>query len=103
MTRSYVVSAEAAADLREITKYTLAQWGEAQCRAYIAELEIAAEAVASGTGVFKDMSALIPGLRMISCGKHYLFCMPRHGAPAVLLAILHERMDLMARLRQRLR
>ncbi len=103
MIRSYVVSKGAAADLRDITRYTVANWGEAQCRIYIADLEKAAEAVAKGEGVFKDMSSLLPGLRMASCGKHSIFCMPQTGAPSVILAILHERMDLMARLKSRLR
>ena len=104
MSRLYVVSKGAAVDLRDITKYTVAKWGEAQCRAYVAELEMAAEAVANGEGVFKDMSFLLPGLRMAFCGKHCIFCMPQRGAaPTIILAILHERMDLMARLKSRLR
>jgi plasmid stabilization system protein ParE len=37
--RSYVVSKGAAADLRDITRYTVTNWGEAQCRAYVAEIE----------------------------------------------------------------
>jgi plasmid stabilization system protein ParE len=35
-------------------------------------------------------------------GRHYLFCLPRQGQPALILAILHERMDLMTRLKGRL-
>ena len=102
MSRSYVVTRGAAADLAEIARYTAEQWGETQCRAYIADLENAAEAVARGEGVFKDMSALHPQLRVALCGRHYLFCLPRAGAPAVILAVLHERMDLIARLKDRL-
>jgi plasmid stabilization system protein ParE len=100
--RPYVVSKGAAADLRDITKYTLANWGEAQCRTYIAELEKAAVAVATGEGVFKDMSTLLPGLRVATSGKHYIFCVPRPDAPSIILAILHERMDILARLKSRL-
>ena len=62
-----------------------------------------AEAVARGEGVFKDMGSLLPGLRMASCGKHYIFCMPQTGAPSIILAVLHELMDLMTRLKGRLR
>ena len=102
MRRSYVVSKGAAADLRDITRYTVTNWGEARCRADIAEIEKAAEAVAQGVGVYKDMSFLLRGLRMASCGKHFIFCMPQAGRPSVILAILHERMDLMARLKNRL-
>lgn len=102
MTRAYILSKGAAADLREITRYTLATWGEAQCRVYIADLEAAAAAVSRGKGVFKDMGALLPDLRMAACGKHFIFCMPQSGGPSIILAILHERMDLVARLKGRL-
>ncbi len=102
MSRSYVVAKGAAADLREIKRYSVQQWGEAQGRIYIGQLEQAAEAVAKGEGVFKDMGFLYPGLRMILSGHHYIFCLPRTGAPSVILAVLHERMDIVARLKRRL-
>ena len=103
MTRPYVVSKGAAADLREITRYTLAKWGEVRCRTYIAALEAAVEAVANGEGPFRDMSFVLPGLRMVLSGKHCIFCMPQPGCPAAILAMLHERMDILARLKDRLR
>lgn len=102
MTRPYVLTHGAEADLRSITRYTLAQWGEKQCRSYIAELEERATALALGKGVFKDMGSLLPGLRVAACRKHYIFCMHRADAPAQILAILHERMDVIARLKSRL-
>ena len=102
MSRAYVLTKGAAADLREITQHTVAQWGQAQCRAYVAELEKAAEAVAKGEGVFKDMSAVIPGLRVVRCGKHYIFCMPQKEGLPLILAILHERMEIIERLKNRL-
>jgi plasmid stabilization system protein ParE len=70
--RAYVVSKGAAADLREITRYTVAHWGAAQCRSYVAELERASEAVARGEGAFRDLSAVFPGLRVIVSGKHFI-------------------------------
>jgi len=41
-------------------------------------------------------------LRMVRCEHHYIFCLPRDDAPALVVAIFHERMDLMARLADRL-
>ena len=102
MTRSYVVANGAAADLEEIARYTAEQWGEEQCRVYIGQLDQAAEAVAKGEGAFKDISPLHPKLRMALCGRHYIFCLPRPDAPAVILAILHQRMDIIARFERRL-
>jgi toxin ParE1/3/4 len=101
--RPYVLSKGAAADLREITRYSLAQWGEAQCRAYVGELERAATALAAGEGVFKDMGFILPGLRMVWSGKHCIFCMPQPGQPPLILGIFHEKMDIISRLQNRLR
>ncbi len=49
------------------------------------------------------MSALFLGLRMGRYEHHYVFCLPREGAPALIVAIFHERMDLMTRLADRLK
>jgi plasmid stabilization system protein ParE len=92
----------AAADLEDITPYTTEQWGETHCRAYIAQLEKAAIELAKGEGAFKDLTSLHPRLRMARCGRHVIFCVLRSQALPVILAILHERMDIMARLKSRL-
>lgn len=102
MKKSYVLTKSAEADVRDITRYTLSQWGADQCRTYIAAIEERAEALATGQGLFKDMSVLIPNLRVALSGKHYIFCLPQPNAPAIILAILHERMDVVERLKSRL-
>jgi plasmid stabilization system protein ParE len=102
MTRPYVLTRGAASDLRGIVRYTAEKWGEAQSLAYVAELETAASEVAQGKGVFKQWNDVLPGLRVRRVGKHVLFCLPRQNLQASILAILHERMDLMVHLKQRL-
>jgi len=49
------------------------------------------------------MAGLYPGLRMSRCEHHFIFCLPRNDAPALIVAIFHKRMDLMVRLADRLR
>ena len=98
MTASYVLLAAAEADLRAVIRYTRKQWGDRQTRSYVADLRRGMEGVATGQGLLKDMSALYPGLRVARCNHHYIFCLPRDGEPAVIVAIFHERMDVMARL-----
>ncbi|MCC2613823.1 type II toxin-antitoxin system RelE/ParE family toxin [Neorhizobium petrolearium] len=88
--------------LRSVIRYTRAQWGAAQVRRYVSGLERGIANLAEGKGPFKDMSALYPALRMARCQHHYVFCLPREDAPALIVAILHERMDLMKRLIDRL-
>lgn len=98
----YVLTAAAEADLRAIVRYTRKQWGDPQVRSYIARLELGIECLAAGEGAYRDMSDVHPALRMAHCEHHYVFCLPRDGAPALIVAILHERMDLIARLTGRL-
>lgn len=99
----YVLSAEAEADLRGIIRYTNNEWGPAQVRRYVATLEKGIDDLVAGHGSFHDMSELFPNLRMARCAQHYVFCLPRENAPALIVAIFHERMDLMTRLADRIR
>jgi plasmid stabilization system protein ParE len=99
----YVLTDAAEADLRGIIRYTRKQWGAAQVRRYIGDLEAGIARLVAREGIFKDMSALHPALRMARCGHHYVFCLPREDASALIVAILHERMDLMTRLADRLK
>jgi toxin ParE1/3/4 len=52
--------------------------------------------------VFKDMGAVLPGLRMKRVAQHCIFCVPQVSGPALSLAVLHQRMDLLALLKNRL-
>jgi len=99
---SYVLSNDADADVRGILRYTHKEWGTAQARNYHAKLKEGMARLAAGKAPFKDLSAIYPALRMAHCEHHYVFCLPRENAPALIVAIFHERMDLMARLADRL-
>lgn len=102
MTASYVLTSAAEADVRAIIRYTNTHWGEAQTRSYMAKLGRCLETMATGQGPNKDMTTIHPGLRMARCEHHHVFWLHRSDAPALVVAILHERMDLMTRLADRL-
>lgn len=102
MTAPYILTRSAAADLREVVRYTLQNWGRSQCQTYITQIEEAAVELALGQGVYRTRDDLLPGLRVRRAGHHYLFCLPQNEQPALILAILHERMDMIARLQERL-
>jgi plasmid stabilization system protein ParE len=99
---SYILTESASADLRGIVGYTRKQWGTAQVHRYVDKLEQGFARLAARQEPFRDMSAVYPGLLMAGCEHHNIFCLPRENAPALIVAILHERMDLMARLAERL-
>ncbi len=90
------------ADLREIIRYSRKQWGVAQTHTYVAALKHGIEELAKGEGFYKTLSEVHPELRIAHCGHHYIFCLNRSDAPAIIVAILHERMDMLARLKSRL-
>jgi plasmid stabilization system protein ParE len=98
----YVLTDAADSDLRAIIRHTRKTWGDAQVRRYITKLEHGMARLAAGQDIFREVSALYPRLRVAHCEHHYVFCLPREDAPALIVAILHERMDLMARVAGRL-
>jgi len=102
LSTDYILTAAAEADVRSIIRYTRKQWGDPQVRAYMAKLEGGSARLVTGQGSFRDMAEMYPGLRMARCDHHYAFCLIREDAPALIIAILHERMDLIQRLGDRL-
>lgn len=102
ISRPYILTAGAADDIREIARYTDRQWGKQQREAYVAQLEKVATDLALGKGVFRERNDVYPGVRVQLAGHHFVFCLPRKAEPALILAVLHERMDLVARLTGRL-
>jgi toxin ParE1/3/4 len=93
----------AEADLRSIIRYTRRQWGADQVRKYTAALAHAMDRTARGEGQFRELDDIHQGLRVCHCQRHYIFCLMRSELPMLVVAILHERMDLVARLESRLK
>jgi plasmid stabilization system protein ParE len=102
MSQPYILTAGAAVDLQKIAIYTEKEWGTTQRQEYLRQIETAAIELAQGRGTFRQRDDLCPGVRVRLAGHHYIFCLPRADAPALILAILHERMDIIAQLKERL-
>lgn len=92
----------AADDLRSIVRYTKDTWGTAQARAYAEKLREGFLKLAEGRGAYKVLTDMRPDLRVVRCERHYIFCLWRQDAPAIIVAVLHERMDLISRIADRL-
>jgi len=96
---NYVLSDAADADLRGIFRHTLKQWGSAQVLRYRDKLEQGMARLAARQEPFRNLSAIYPTLCMAHCAHHSHFLPAcREDAPALVVAVFHERMDLMARL-----
>ena len=98
----YDLSQEAEDDLNTIIAYTRKAHGDQQMRHYIKQLEQGAENLAKGTGAFKSLPNIHPQLRFKKVEKHYIFGILKKSQHIVIIAILHERMNTLQRLKKRL-
>jgi toxin ParE1/3/4 len=99
----YELTAYAEEDLAAIIEYTVTNYGTTQVRDYVAALERCAENLASSQGFYRELKNIHPRLRVVRCQHHYIFGIMRTGKPMAVVAIYHEQMDVLQRLRRRLK
>ena len=100
MSRRYRFTPGAEEDLLAIWLHTDQRWGEAQADRYQDTLHDACQLLADGSSASRLFDST-SGVRFHRCEHHYLFFIEQPDGITVL-AVLHERMDLPARLRERL-
>ena len=98
----YELTEGAAQDLQAIAHYTIQTWGMDQADRYGAQIENHLEAIASDKARARTFLKHRPELLVSRCEHHCVFHLARKGQPPLILAVLHEKMDLMRRLRARL-
>ncbi len=98
----YQLTEDADADLEGIIRYTLSQWGVEQARLYTDKLHRCFENIAAEKTASRQFSEKYPQARVTHCEHHYVFYLELEGKPPRIFAVLHERMDLLARLKDRL-
>ena len=98
----YEISHDAEQDLQEIINYTIDHHGIKQMRSYVAKLEKCAKNLALRRGHFQEIPVEDKIVRVKHCQHHYIFGFDKNNHPFEVIAILHERMDLMERLSHRL-
>jgi toxin ParE1/3/4 len=102
MPARYDLTPAAKADIRSIWLYTVETWGEAQADRYIAALDAMFAEIAAGKALSRMFSKTYPQVFVTRCEHHYIFHLSALKKRPRILAVLHERMDLLARLRERL-
>ncbi len=93
----------ARADLEAIVEYTRIRHGRKQAVRYVAKLENCAENLAKKFGSYKVLDGIHLRLMVMHCQHHYLFGLEKRGCPMAIIAIYHERMDVLNRIKGRLR
>lgn len=98
----YVFTDAAENDLDGIVEYTRQQWDDRQARRYVAQLRQCLNQITTDRGGYRIETVFARPVRVLRCQHHYIFCVPRGSEPALIVAILHEKMDLVARITERL-
>lgn len=92
---------QALADLDSIWDYTLQEWGDAQAETYTEGLYQTCQQIADGQTVVRRFPASPKVSGVCRYERHYIFFVqPKHKT--IVIAILHERMDMIARVKDRL-
>ena len=99
----YTFTRSAQNDLRDIAIYTSKQWGRDQAFKYAGDLDQCFEAIAKGNIIEKPVSKNTPDIFYHRMQKHIIFYQKLENNDLIILAILHEKMDLMKRLQDRLK
>lgn len=97
---SYDLTLAAEEDLRGIWRYTYETWGLDQAEKYLDQIEACCAAIGEGYGRSKSFDQLPEDVRIHRCEHHYIVWLA--DSRPVVIAVLHERMDFVRRLKDRL-
>ena len=89
-------------DLKEIARYTLKQWGKAQSIHYATQLEKCFLEIAARSRLSCRVLERYPSLEVSRCEHHYVFYLHPEDQLPQTITVLHEKMDMLERLRNRL-
>ena len=99
---SYELTPQSEEDLKGIARYTLKQWGKKQSMHYAGILEKSFREIASKAAYSRSFSERYPQVMVSHCEHHYIFYIHLDKKPPIIIAVLHERMDMLVRLKNRL-
>lgn len=99
---SYILTKAAEEDLISIWRYTFKTWGEKQADHYFNLMELGCETLNEKKVLWKSFDELYPDLKYFHCEHHYLFFLPNEDKKPIIIAILHERMNILKKLKKRL-
>ena len=99
---SYELTPNADADLEEIARYTILEWSSKQASLYLDKLHLCFQQIASKKVITKTFSEEFSQLFVTRCEHHYVFYLHPQKTKPVIIAILHERMDMVNHLKDRL-
>jgi len=97
----YFLIPEAEEDIKGIARYTLERWGKKQYFSYAESFERRFQEIANGAVQPRMFSKRFPLVLMNKCEHHYIFYIHKKESIPLIIAILHERMDIVSWLENR--
>ena len=98
---SYELTPDADADLEDIACYTTLEWGPEQATLYIDKLHQGFHKISTKQFMRKTFYKRLPQVFVTRCEHHYVFYLHAKKAKPVIIAVLHKRMDMLTRLKER--
>jgi toxin ParE1/3/4 len=98
--RALLFSPKAQGDIDAIWEYSADHWGVDQADRYVTALRDTCAALARDERTGRDASDIRPGYRKIQSGRHVIFYGFDERGALEVVRILHERMDVRARLEE---
>lgn len=95
----YELTSSAQEYLKEIARYTLTKWGANQSLRYADLLERRFCEIAGRTAYFRAFSERFPQILVNHSEHHYIFYVHPENTPPRIIAVWHERMDVLTRLK----
>lgn len=95
---NYKLTPYAKNDIRGIIQYTLETWGKKQTDKYVGLLTDRFNELHNEDFISKHV---FKNVYVSYCEHHYIFYLKE--SPAIIIAVFHENMDLMTRLKSRLK
>lgn len=99
----YEILRSAQEEISSILSYTFDNYGPTQMMRYSSSLKSCLENIAAPSGTFKKLNRGKRIIRILHCQKHYIFALERDNRAVLVLALFHEKMDLIGRLENRLK
>ncbi|PRY92069.1 plasmid stabilization system protein ParE [Hasllibacter halocynthiae] len=98
--KNYDLALAAEEDLRGIWDYTSGRWGLDQADRYLDQIEACCAAIGDGSARERANDPLPEDVRVFRCEHHYIFWITSDRP--IVITVLHERMELVNRLKDRL-
>lgn len=91
---SFKLSAKAKGDLKDIAKHTQDQWGSAQRKLYLKQLDDAFHFLATSPEIGTPFDWIKAGYKKFPQGSHVIFYRVDAQGNIEIIRVLHKRMDI---------